>query len=381
MPKIEKAQLKMCHWNVEGLKDQVHGIKTNNPAFQQEITNFDVIALTETHANADKTIDLEGYTSFQVNRPRHVRAKKDSGGIAILVKSSLRSGIAFHSSASPDIAWLKLKKEKFSLEYDVYVGVVYLAPSNSTYSMRMEEESIEILEREMLKYSEKGKIILMGDFNARTGEMNEENFGDKFDDNIFVIEDTCNDIQKRKSDDKIISATGKKVLELCTNANLRILNGRVLGDLCGRITCHQWNGCSVVDYGIVDRELLTYVDWFRVHEFNGLFSNHCKISMSIGLNHSTEVNTITLNPFPRGYKWNENSTEAFSNAMKDPKIQNKLKHFECDNKINDKTKQVNINQKVTEFTQILLDAADISLLRRKQNSRQNKIKNQRNGII
>ncbi|KAI8518811.1 G-protein coupled receptor [Branchiostoma belcheri] len=35
--------------------------------------------------------------------------------------------------------------------------------------------------------------------------------------------------------------------------HLRVLNGRVLGDLKGRYTCYQPNGCSTVDYAIAGK--------------------------------------------------------------------------------------------------------------------------------
>jgi hypothetical protein len=38
---------------------------------------------------------------------------------------------------------------------------------------------------------------------------------------------------------------------------MRILNGRVIGDLFGKYTCHKQTGSSVVDYIIFSEELLT----------------------------------------------------------------------------------------------------------------------------
>ena len=70
--------------------------------------------------------------------------------------------------------------------------------------------------------------------------------------------------------DTCVNDYGKRLIELCKNARLHILNGRVLGDLNGKLTCFQWNGCSVVDYCIVHEDLLGVTEYFRVHELKGI---------------------------------------------------------------------------------------------------------------
>ena len=45
---------------------------------------------------------------------------------------------------------------------------------------------------------------------------------------------------------------GKHVSELCITHNLKILNGRTAGDMTGKNTRFKYNGCSVVDYIMVD---------------------------------------------------------------------------------------------------------------------------------
>ena len=53
---------------------------------------------------------------------------------------------------------------------DVYLGVVYISPKNSSYTANsVESPTIEILEKEITEYQKVGRVLLMGDFNARTG--------------------------------------------------------------------------------------------------------------------------------------------------------------------------------------------------------------------
>ena len=75
-----------------------------------------------------------------------------------------------------------------------------------------------------------------------------------YDDNAFLNapEDYENDEQclGRSQDSGTVNARGRNWLETCTALNLRILNGRIVGDLEGKKICFHYNGSSVVDYVI-----------------------------------------------------------------------------------------------------------------------------------
>ena len=75
-----------------------------------------------------------------------------------------------------------------------------------------------------------------------------------YDDNAFLNapEDYENDEQclRRSQDSGTVNARDRNWLETCTALNLRILNGRIVGDLEGKKICFHYNGSSVVDYVI-----------------------------------------------------------------------------------------------------------------------------------
>ena len=54
------------------------------------------------------------------------------------------------------------------------------------------------------------------------------------------------------------------MLETCTALNLRILNGRIVGDLEGKKTCFHYNGSSVVDYVIGSKSILRNAQYLIV---------------------------------------------------------------------------------------------------------------------
>ena len=62
--------------------------------------------------------------------------------------------------------------------------------------------------------------------------------------------------------DKNVNTNGKHLADLCMINNLKILNGRNIGDLVGKYTCYHYNGSSTVDYIITETDLFDKVRYF-----------------------------------------------------------------------------------------------------------------------
>ena len=107
----------------------------------------------------------------------------------------------------------------FNLQKDIYLGTVYLSPSN--FERSNSEDLIGELEVEMLRFSQKGDIVVQGDFNARSGDM-QETISD--DDNAFlnVPEDYKPDEQctRQSQDLGTVNSRGRSLLETCNALNL-----------------------------------------------------------------------------------------------------------------------------------------------------------------
>jgi endonuclease/exonuclease/phosphatase (EEP) superfamily protein YafD len=56
-----------------------------------------------------------------------------------------------------------------NLENDLYLCGIYIPPEKKTY---FDTEIFDNLENEITSFSAKGDVMLVGDFNARTGETN-----------------------------------------------------------------------------------------------------------------------------------------------------------------------------------------------------------------
>jgi hypothetical protein len=259
------SHLSIASWNVQGL-----GSKLNDASFVRELRKHHIIALLETHCTSDTQIALDGYLGHHVYRPKS--GSKAHGGISIFVKKELRPGIKFYSAKSTDLLWICLKKEFFKTTSEIFIGAVYISPLNSTYSKKLEYDPLDIIEQEIGKYAEQGNVILMGDFNDRTGT-----FQDYVSDNgtryIPVPDSVVFDpnFRCRQSQDSsnIHCKYGKQLIEMCVATGLKIVNGRVFGDPCGKFTCHHYNGSSVVDYVLADNTTLPQLRYFKVEDLIG----------------------------------------------------------------------------------------------------------------
>ena len=90
----------------------------------------------------------------------------------------------------------------------LYIGCVYM-PTDST-SVSVMDSCYEMLKEDVLSFREKGKVVLLGDFNARVGR------SAQLDDVVGMFgENTCN-------------ASGNRLLSFLTEVELMICNGRKL---------------------------------------------------------------------------------------------------------------------------------------------------------
>ena len=73
---------------------------------------------------------------------------------------------------------------------------------------------------------------------------------------------------------------GKSLLEICTSSQLRILNGRTIGDSVGKATYHNYNGTTINDYCICSASFLNNILSFQVGDFSPKMSDHCPITVN-----------------------------------------------------------------------------------------------------
>lgn len=228
----------------------------------------------------------------------------------------------------------------------------------------MESDLFDCVESDILNFKNKGNILLCGDLNARVGSMCDFIIDD---DNRYIPTFDSYQVDKqillRKSQDTKIDSRGKSLIDLCISHQLRLLNGRIIGDLFGKYTCYKPVGASVVDYAIMSEGALNQVLYFRVNDFIPTLSDcHSKIEWKMSALYTTAENNNNEEVFPMlcNYKWSDDSSEKFQAALSSVDIQNMIHDFETCNIENSLS---SINNASKQLTDILVETADKSLRR------------------
>jgi hypothetical protein len=114
-----------------------------------------------------------------------------------------------------------------------------------------------------------GGVLLVGDFNARTGTNIDFIDCSQLADVLLMphaIEDTLpNDMLERQNRDTITAGWHREFQDLCRTAGLFILNGHTLGDISGEYTCLSNKGFSTVDYFLTTIDQLEGVKCLEVN--------------------------------------------------------------------------------------------------------------------
>lgn len=233
---IPPRYLRLSHWNIGGVISDAHGNKFEDSELLKAVEGEDLFAFTETQAGKDTELKLPGYVIKRKNRPKSLKAKRYSGGLALAIKEELASSVEILDSKSDNIMWAKLKC--LNSDKDFLLGIVYISPMNSSYTKNVlvnQFATWEILTQELAKYKSQFRIGLVGDFNARTGALSDIIVND--DSKFMDLPDDYSpdkEILKRQNCDEVINQFGKKLIEICQMSGIRIINGRKLGDSTGK---------------------------------------------------------------------------------------------------------------------------------------------------
>ena len=131
-----------------------------------------------------------------------------------------------------------------------------------------------------------GDVYLCGDFNSRTGSLSDfvEATGlDRFVD-LPASDEQSGYIPPRQSCDSVINAFGHKLISLCKEHDLKILNGRLEP---GRFTFMSHGGWSVVDYFISQTSNYSKILKLNINDLSE-FSDHCIIEMTFAFEFQTK---------------------------------------------------------------------------------------------
>jgi len=277
----KSSSLLIGFWNIHGYNSKDFGNKLNLNEVKNDIARYDIYGLAETHSDFDSDLSMENFKCYSKHRPKS--KTKRHGGITLYIKRNISKGVKIINTNNENVIWCKLDKKFFNLPNNIYLGTVYFSPT--AYESSKGEDYIANLEKDIFDFSSVGDIIVQGDFNARTGILQEYINNDE--NSSFFCESLPDDYTadipnvRQSLDNNTVDQRGTQLIDLCTGNNMRILNGRLTGDSRGKKTCFQHNGSSLVDYVISTENTLPHIRYFRVHDLKPHLSDHCQLSYNI----------------------------------------------------------------------------------------------------
>jgi hypothetical protein len=148
-----------------------------------KIKDHDLIVLTETLSKETNSIPGFKPVSTITATPRSNRSCRLSGGISVLFKKEFETFLSTEKQTK-NILWCRIDRTILNLTKDLFVCGVYIPPEMSPY---FDDEIFEELENDIVNFSKKGNIMLLGDFNARTSNLKDfvSKEGNTFINDIF----------------------------------------------------------------------------------------------------------------------------------------------------------------------------------------------------
>lgn len=300
----------------------IHGFNQDKLVSESFYNKFDIFGIVESWTGEDSNILLPEFRSVHSPGIKVGKRGRRSGGIIVYIKNKLFIDKAVQViKCNKNLIWIKLHKEAFNLEKDIYLCTVYIPPKSSNNT---DGEIFDNLRLDLISYSNTGYIVLMGDFNSRTNMLNDYIQHDHYcniESDIlpdFYIHD--NEELIRNNCDSSINENGQSLIDMCIESQLRILNGRMLGDSLGYYTYYGPRGNSTIDYFVVSNDLLSKFSFVNVMPPTEL-SDHCVIQSAIKANYnknnSDKANQPCGKSLPGKYYIQEDTKTKFISSLVD----------------------------------------------------------------
>ena len=278
------------------------------------------------------------------------------GGISVYYRSELKDYVSVAEKNEYGLLWLKISREFLKSNVDTFIGYLYARDKNSRIYRHEDIDYFELLENDIAKYQNSGKVIVSGDFNGRTGCYCDFILYDQYIEVGLHDSIRYKDIPTRVNRDHMTDTYGRRLLELCKTTNLLIANGRLgLDKDVGDFTFYGEKGCSVVDYLLLPLTDFETISNFKICDVTE-FSDHAGISFGLKCKSRTSstYDHIPERTFSRQLKWNNDNIEDFRNSISNlsETFQSLSLSLEQDNSEN------NINEVLGKFSDSVYSCAD-----------------------
>ena len=105
---------------------------------------------------------------------------------------------------------------------------------------------------------------------------------------------------------------------------MRIINGRKLGDVCGKLTYYgpQCNHPTTVDYSLCHEDIMDQILSFKICDFTP-FSDHCQIVTNIKMGSwspAHQKEDTSLKSLPDRFVWDKAKQQQFINNLSNENV-------------------------------------------------------------
>ena len=347
--------LSFGYQNIEGIHSPIFSCKL--PYVHSKFIH-DIEVLSETWGSCNHDKNIEGYKLIEEIVPQkmpNIRAGRSSGGLLVYCKNSLSKYIK-KTKVTPYYIWITIDKSIFfNLNKSIKVCLAYNPPENSNYCNKeiYDDISLDLLQ----KSNSSSPILLMGDFNARTGE--EPDYEDTEDKHMEYTTGRLTFPKERRNQDKTVNIMGQKLIDMCKTLDLQILNGRSIGDSTGSMSFYDAKkGASAIDLAIASDPIIKEVKTFCVN--NPVeYSDHCKIELRLSnilqVPEKEEVDTYHWIELGSKYVWKDDSEGKYEEALNSPQVLHIA--AECEQYLEAGL----VEQASEKLVSMFIKAADISL--------------------
>ena len=371
-PKSDKSII--LNKNISLVAVNVGGItsKFRYKILGEYIKKYDIALFGETKLQRIPQTEFPDYDIFSMKQKTRLH------GLSLLVKTGLFNYTKKINGTSPCVLWVLFGSSERNLNF--IVGSVYIPGYDSKFG---DSNDFVLICEDILTLHEKYNcpFILMGDFNARSGNLDSFNHS-------AIHNSSLPPLAPRFSQDKKVDTYGRNLIKLCKDLNMRIANGTVGSDRgIGNFTCHKKNRStvneSVVDYCLVSESLLPCISEFYVDTFDRCMSDvHSPICLGVknvpvvknDINFSNENGEKIL--FKS--KWNPESKTDYQNSFIENDI-GELSDKILAQQLSGNPTKADIENLVTDLTSVIVKPAKKVGLCKKissKNSRPRKSPNQ-----
>ena len=170
----------------------------------------------------DEALVGSDYSWFGKDRPR-----RNQGGVGFVVHNSFNAKVP-KGSTYEGLFWIEVTNNG-----RWFIAVVYIPPDDSGGKVDL---LLDELVADIIEFGRKGKVMVVGDFNARMGELNNVIAG------VNITEEDRT--YPRTSSDLVVNSRGRKILFRMNSAGMILLNG-----LSAKAEPTSWQqpGNSVID--------------------------------------------------------------------------------------------------------------------------------------